>query len=126
MDPHSARTTLAGLRAAVGVLALAAPRFTGRRLGIDVDTNPAAPYLLRLFGARELYLASPFLFADPGLDEAELAARAVPVDAADALAALAAGLRGSVPWRTALPAALIAGAAVWMGNEGATRAPTPA
>ena len=115
---------LAGIRAAVGVGALVAPRLTGRLFGIDVDANPAAPYLARLFGARELYMASPFLMTDPNLDEQELAARAVPVDAADTAAALAAGVRGYLPWRAALPAAVIAGVATWLGTEAAKAAAT--
>jgi hypothetical protein len=119
MDPHSARTTLAGIRAALGVGALVAPRLTGKVFGIDVDANPAAPYLARLFGARELYMASPFLMPAPGVDEQELAARAVPVDAADTIAALAAGLRGYLPWRAAIPAAATAAFATYLGSVGA-------
>lgn len=119
MDPHSARTTLAGIRAALGVGALVAPRLTGKLFGIDIDANPAAPYLARLFGARELYMASPFLMPSPGVDEQELAARAVPVDAADTVAALAAGLRGYLPWRAAIPAAATAAVATYLGSVGA-------
>lgn len=117
MDPFAARRTLAWIRAALGVGALLAPRPTGRLFGIDVDANPAAPYLARLFGARELFMASPFLMPAPGLDEEELAGRAVPVDAADTVAALAAGLRGYLPWRAALPAAATAAAATWLGTQ---------
>ena len=118
MDPHSARTTLAGIRAGLGIGALLAPRVTGKLFGIDVDANPAAPYLARLFGARELYMASPFLMPAPGLDEQELASRAVPVDAADTVAALAAGLSGYLPWRAALTAGVTAGVATWLGMVG--------
>ncbi len=116
MDPFSARRTLAGIRAGLGIGALVAPRLTGRLFGIDVDANPAAPYLARLFGARELYMASPFLMPAPGLDEQELAARAVPVDAADTVAALAAGLKGYLPWRAALMAGGTAAAATYLGS----------
>lgn len=116
MDPYQARTTLAGIRAGIGLGALLAPRFTGKLMGIDVDANPAAPYLARLFGARELYMASPFLMPAPGIDEQELAARAVPVDAADAFASLAAGIRGYLPWRAALPTAMAAIAGVYLGS----------
>lgn len=118
MDPLSARKTLAGIRVGLGVGALLAPRLTGRLFGIDVDANPAAPYLARLFGARELFMASPFLMPAPGLDEQELAARAVPVDAADTVAALAAGIRGYLPWRAAIPAAATAAAATYLGSLG--------
>ncbi len=120
MDPVSARKALAGIRMGVGLGALLAPRVTGRLFGIDAADNPAAPYLARLFGARELYMAAPFLMPSPGLDEAELASRAVPVDAADTVAALAAGLRGTLPWRAALPAAATAAVATWLGSVAAT------
>ena len=116
MDPYTARTTLAGIRAGIGLGALVAPRLTGKLFGIDVAENPAAPYLARLFGARELYMASPFLMPAPGIDEQELAARAVPVDAADALASLVAGLRGYLPWRAALPTAAAGMVGVYLGS----------
>ncbi|WP_436795056.1 hypothetical protein [Actinospongicola halichondriae] len=119
MDPLTARKTLAGIRAALGVGALLAPRLTGKLFGIDADESPAAPYLARLFGARELYMASPFLMPAPGLDEQELAARAVPVDAADTVAAFAAGLKGYLPWRAAIPAAATAAVATWLGTAAA-------
>ena len=121
MDPFSARRTLAGVRAALGVGALLAPRVTGKLFGIDVDANPAAPYLARLFGARELFMASPFLMPAPGLDERELASRAVPVDAADTVAALAAGLKGYLPWRAVIPAAATAAFATYLGSVGSQR-----
>ncbi len=117
MDPLLARRLLASARAAVGVASLVAPRLVGRATGVDPKTNPAAPYLLRMFGARELYMAAPFLMPAPGLDEQELAARAVPVDAADALAAFAAGVRGYLPWRSALPGTAIAGFGAWLGTQ---------
>lgn len=122
MDPLSARRAIAGIRAGIGVGTLLAPRLTGKLFGIDAVENPAAPYLARLFGARELYLASPFLMPAPGLDEQELAARAVPVDAADTAAAFAAGLKGYLPWRAALPAAAVAGFATYLGTIAAKQA----
>ena len=119
MDPLTARKTLAGVRAALGVGALLAPRLTGKAFGLDGDANPALPYVTRLFGARELYLASPFLMPAPGLDEQELASRAVPVDVADTAAALMAGLKGYLPWRAAVPAAATAMLAVYLGSAAA-------
>lgn len=116
MDPLSARKTLAGIRVGIGVGALLVPRVTGRLFGIDVEANPAAPYLARLFGARELYMASPFLMPAPGLDEQELASRAVPADAADVVAALAAGLKGYLPWRAAIPAGAVAALSTYLGS----------
>lgn len=116
MDALTARRTLAQARLAVGIGALVAPRVLSRAFGIDPDANPATPYLARMFGAREVFMAAPFLMPAPGLDESELAARAVPVDAADAVASLAAGLRGYLPWRAALPATAIAVAGTWLGT----------
>jgi uncharacterized membrane protein YfcA len=116
MDALTARRTLAQARLAVGIGALVAPRLLSRTFGIDPDANPATPYLARMFGAREVFMAAPFLMPAPGLDESELAARAVPVDAADAVASLAAGLRGYLPWRAALPATAIAVAGTWLGT----------
>lgn len=119
MDPLAARRTLAQVRLAIGVGALVAPRLTGKLFGIDVAANPAAPYLARLFGARELFMAAPFLMPAPGLDEAELASRAVPVDAADAVASLAGGLRGYLPWRAAVPATAAGLLGTWLGSQAA-------
>lgn len=122
MDPLTARKTIAGIRAGIGVGTLLAPRVTAKVFGIDAEANPAAPYLARLFGARELYLASPFLMPAPGLDEQELASRAVPVDGADTVAALAAGIKGYLPWRAALPAAAVAAFATYLGTVAAQQA----
>lgn len=119
MDAPTARRTLATLRAAVGVGALVAPNLAGRAFGIDMTANRAAPFVVRMFGARELYMASPFLMPAPGLDERELAARGVPVDVTDAGAALLAGVRGYLPWRSAAMAATVAGVAAWLGSVAA-------
>jgi uncharacterized membrane protein YfcA len=118
MDALTARRTLAQLRLGVGIATLVAPHLSARVMGIDAGDR-ATPYLLRLFGAREVYMASPFLMPAPGLNEAELASRAVPVDAVDAVAALAAGLRGHLPWRAALPGAAAAVTGAWLGSVAA-------
>lgn len=119
MDAFTARRTLAQIRLAVGIGAVVAPRLTGKAFGVDAASNPAAPYLARLFGAREIYMAMPFLMPAPGLDEAELAARAVPVDATDAVASLFGGLRGYLPWRAALPATVAGCVGTWLGSVAA-------
>lgn len=119
MDALSARRTLAQARLAVGVAALVAPRLLSRAMGIDPAANPATPYLTRMFGVRELFMAAPFLMPAPGLDEAELASRGITVDAVDAAASLAAGLRGYLPWRAALPATLMAAAGTYLGSVAA-------
>lgn len=44
---------LIGARTAIGGGSWLAPRLTGRLFGLDPDANPQAPYLARLFGARD-------------------------------------------------------------------------
>jgi uncharacterized membrane protein YfcA len=126
MDAFTARRTLAQARLAAGVGALVAPRLFARVLGIDPESNPAAPYLTRLFGAREVYMAVPFLMPVPGLDETELAARAVPVDATDAIASFLGGVGGYLPWRAALPATVAGGIGTWLGMVASRRDTRPA
>ena len=54
---ESAINTLAGLRLAIGVASWATPRAAGKLFGLDATANPQAPYLARLFGARDVALA---------------------------------------------------------------------
>ena len=115
LDAPTARRLLAGARVGVGALAVLAPKLTGKLVGVDPEANPAAVYMTRMFGARELFMASPFLLPAPGLDEAELAQRGIPVDAIDLAAALLAGLSGALPMRAALPAAGAAAGGVALG-----------
>jgi hypothetical protein len=44
------------LRFIIGGSAWLAPRMSGRLFGLDVDANPQAPYLGRLFGVRDAVL----------------------------------------------------------------------
>ena len=48
---------LAGVRIAVGVGALVAPRLVGRLFGLDTAANPQSIYFARLFGIRDIVLA---------------------------------------------------------------------
>lgn len=109
-----ARNALAGIRAGLGVGALLAPRLTGRIFGIDPEVNPAAVYLARLFGARELFMAAPFLLEDEDLQRYALEA-GVLVDTTDAVAAVAAGARGGLGKRAAVMATVTALLAVGLG-----------
>jgi hypothetical protein len=87
---------LIGLRGAVGAGAWLAPRRSGRLFGLDPDANPAAPYLGRLFGARDVALAF-------GLSTSDAAQRTqwlrigIACDLADAAAGVLAGRRGELP-----------------------------
>jgi len=92
MNADSTVKALAALRVVIGVAAWLAPRHSGKGFGLDPEANPQAPYLGRLFGAR-----------DVGTLQASGEARkqwlriGIAVDAADATAALAAGRGGYLP-----------------------------
>lgn len=116
MDAPTARRTLALGRLAIGVASVVAPRVAARFIGIRPEQNRAAPYLIRLFGVREIVMATPFLMPAPGLDEQELAARNVPVDATDAIASLLAGMRGAIPWPAALLWSATGAAGAYLGT----------
>lgn len=83
---------LVGLRLAIGFGAWLAPRLTSRVMGLDPDSNPQSPYLVRLLGIRDLALAV-------GLNRSRGEARKLLIqlgilcDGADALAGLIAGRR---------------------------------
>lgn len=115
ITPRHARNALVGIRSCIGVGALLAPRSTGTLFGIEAEKNPAAPYLARLFGARELFMVAPFAIgaSDDVIDFALQCG--VAVDSADALAAVAAGATNSLPKRAALMAGLVATAAAGLG-----------
>lgn len=101
-----ARIALAGIRLFNGVAALFVPATLARRLGVNPETNPAAPYVLRLFGVRTVLIGAQLLVRDGGLRTHSL--RVAPViHAVDAAAALVAGDRGHLPRRVATIAALI-------------------
>lgn len=54
--PKNPGHLLVGLRIAVGVGALLAPRTVGRLFGLDMAANPQAVYFARLFGIRDIVL----------------------------------------------------------------------
>lgn len=110
-----ARNALVGIRAGLGVGTLLAPRLTGRLFGIDPGANPAAVYLARLFGARELFMVAPFLFEDADDLQRYALEAGVVVDATDAVAAMAAGARGGIGKRAAAMATVVALLAVGLG-----------
>lgn len=110
-----ARTALVGIRGCVGVGALFAPSATGKLMGIDAEENPAAPYLARLFGVRELFMVAPFALGASD-DVIDFTLRCgVAVDSVDALAAVAAGVTKSLPTQAAVMAGLVATAAAGLG-----------
>ena len=111
ITPDQARTALVSLRLGIAAGSLAAPKLTGRLFGIDAEANPAAPYLARLFGVRDGWLAVEVLAADREQGK-RLLRRGVWIDATDVLSAIAAGARKQLP----------AGAAVMVGGTAALAA----
>src|SRR5437763_5179842 len=114
VNEGNALKTLAGVRMAIGAGAWATPRLAGRLFGLDVAANPQAPYLARLFGARDLALAWGALGAEGSARRQWLAA-GLACDAADALAGLAGGRGGYLPKPTTAPVRATALAGIAMG-----------
>ncbi len=112
-----AREILIGLRLGVGVGALVAPRLLGRLFGIDPARNPAATYLARLFGVRDVMLAYQ-LYQAPESELEEVLRQGIVVDSSDVLAALAAAARGAIGTRTLLLGGGAAAGAVALGLAG--------
>jgi hypothetical protein len=105
-------TSLAIARLAIGGSAFATPRLAGRAFGLDSEANPQAPYLARLFGARDAALGIGILTSD-GDARRQWIMIGAGCDAADALAGLAGGRAGYLPKATsALVTATALGAIV--------------
>ena len=56
MSSDSAVKQISMMRIAIGVSSWLFPRLAGRLFGLDTVNNPQAPYLARLFGARDMAL----------------------------------------------------------------------
>ena len=110
------RTALAAIRIVNGGAALLAPRWLGRRVGIDPDANRAAVYVLRLFGVRTVVIGWALLDADPVV-RANAVKVAPIIHGSDTLSAALAGFAGQLPRRAALTATAISSVntalAVW-------------
>jgi hypothetical protein len=111
---RNAINTLAGLRMAVGAASWAAPRLAGKLFGLDAAANPQAPYLARLFGARDLALAWGAL-GSQGPARRQWLIAGLACDAADVLAGVAGGRDGYLPKVTSALVSGTALAAVAMG-----------
>lgn len=94
-------TGLIGVRAAIGGGAYAAPSLTGKLFGLDVDGNPQAPYLARLFGARDVALAVG-TSSSSGEARARWLKIGIACDLADAVAGIVSGRNGELPTATAI------------------------
>ena len=119
---------LIGLRAAIGAGAFLAPQITGRLFGLDVEGNPQAPYLARLFGVRDVALAYG-VATTTDVSRSQWLQIGIACDLADAVAGILAGRGGELPPATA---ALVTGTALTAAAlgvaalQGQDQGPTPA
>lgn len=92
--------TLATIRLVNGGLALFAPRWLARRLGVRPELQPAMIYALRMFGIRTLLIGAD-LFLEPQARHRALR-EGIVIHASDTASALIAGVFGQLPVRSAL------------------------
>ena len=94
--PDYARVLLACIRLLNGGLALLAPGFLARQIGVDPDANPGVVYVFRMFGIRTVLVGAELLQPrGPRRDEA--LQRAVLIHASDTLAAFLASTSSQFP-----------------------------
>jgi hypothetical protein len=105
---------LAGLRLTIGVGAWVAPRATGKLFGLDSAANPQAPYLARLFAARDAALAWGALGSEGDAQRQWLIA-GLACDVGDAVAGVAGGRAGYLPKLTSVLVSATALAAAALG-----------
>jgi hypothetical protein len=107
-------------RIAVGVAAVANPTAASRLLQLDPAANPQLPYVVRLFGVREIALG---LVTALARDRArrDLTLAGILVDAADAATGYLAMKEGAVSRKTALALMVPAVGAVGSGVRGLAR-----
>ena len=93
MNREAAVKNISAVRAVVGAAAWLAPRPSAKLFGLDSDANPQAPYLGRLFGARDVALAAGTLTTAGEAQDRWLVA-GLGCDVADAAAGIAAWRAG--------------------------------
>ena len=91
-----ARVLLAGVRIVNGGLALLAPGFLARQIGVDAQSNPGITYVFRMFGIRTVLIGADLL-VKTGRERDEAVRNAVLIHASDTLAAWLATLSGAFP-----------------------------
>ena len=94
--PELARVALACIRLLNGGLALLAPAFLARQVGVDADANPGVVYVFRMFGIRTVLIGAELL-VQTGERRAEALHRAVLIHASDTLAAFLATQSSQFP-----------------------------
>jgi len=96
MNRSNLINALAGLRIAVGAASWLTPRPAAKLFGLDAKANPQAPYLARLFGARDIALAYGAISSE-GETQRQWLTAGLACDVADAVAGIAGGRRGYLP-----------------------------
>lgn len=81
-----ARVLLASIRILNGGLALLAPGFLSRQVGVDPHANPAMLYVFRMFGIRTVLIGAELL-VQTGDRRSEALRRAIVIHASDTVAA---------------------------------------
>ena len=94
--PDIARVVLALIRLFNGLAALVVPGVLLGRLGVDVNANPAAAYVCRMFGIRTVLIGVELL-VQSGDRRTENVKRAVLIHASDTVAAWLATMSGQFP-----------------------------
>ena len=114
MKSSDAIRTLCGIRFLLGSSTWLTPRFAGTMMGLDPRVNESAPYLGRLFAARDVVLGVGAAQSSGDVQRQWLTF-GVAVDAADFLAAVAAIRKGELGGRGAVAGVGIAAAATALG-----------
>jgi hypothetical protein len=91
-----AHVLLGMIRTVNGSAALFAPDAMARQAGVDPAANPAAPYVLRLFGVRTVLIGVELLRSS-GIERRRALDRGVLIHASDTCAAALAGKGGQLP-----------------------------
>src|SRR3954468_7534019 len=101
-----AHLLLGVIRTVNGTAALLAPDAMARQAGVDPAANPAAPYVLRLFGVRTVLIGVELLRSS-GAERTRALNRGVLIHASDTCSAALAGAGGQLPRSAARKAVAI-------------------
>ncbi len=100
---------LGGIRLFNGAATLLVPETFGKRLGVDPEDNPAAVYVMRLFGIRTIYAGAELMLARG--EHLRHAVRVAPlIHLSDTISAVKAGSDGQLSKKSARMATIISGA----------------
>jgi hypothetical protein len=100
MGRKTAVNALIVSRTAFGIAAWLFPRPAAKAFGFDMPGNPQFPYLARLIGTRDVILAYGLLTTE-GDEQRRWLRIGLANDGADTVAAIAGGVGGYLPRRTA-------------------------